>query len=265
MKYVAACFLLCASALHAAESRQQQGKRILDEAIAALGGRAFLNVENRVETGRAYSFYRDRLTGLAQAVIYTSYLDKESPGDKSLKIRERQSFGKDERSAVLFLPETGYQLTYRGAVPLPKERFDRYRMSTRRGIFYTILRRLNEPGMIVEWRESDIWSNMPVDVVDITDSDNNTVSVMFDKRSKLPVRQRYIRRDPQTGDKIEEVTIYAKYRDVGNGVQWPYNILAERNGEKVFEIFSDQVQVNQDLSEDLFNIPKDMKVLEAKD
>ncbi|MGH9628425.1 MAG: hypothetical protein ACRD7E_08825 [Bryobacteraceae bacterium] len=265
MKYFVACLLVCASALPASESRQEQGKRILDEAIAALGGRTFLDMQNRVESGRAYSFYRDRLTGLAQAVIYTSYLGKQAPGDDSLKIRERQSFGKDERSAVLFLPDAAYQLTYRGAVPLPQERFDRYRTSTRRGIFYIILRRLDEPGMIVEWRESDIWSNMPVDVVDIIDSNNNTVSVMFDRRSKLPVRQRYIRRDPKTRDQIEEVTVYAKYRDVGNGVQWPYNVMAERNGEKVFEIFSDQVQINQELAEDLFKIPKGMKILEPKD
>ena len=48
--------------------------------------------------------------------------------------------------------------------------------------------------------------------------------------------------------------MFTKFRDVGGGVQWPYNILAERNGEKVFEIFSDSVEINQGLSDNFFTL-----------
>ena len=51
----------------AAETAQQRGKRVVDEALAALGGPAFLKMEDRLETGRAYSFYNGELNGLSVA------------------------------------------------------------------------------------------------------------------------------------------------------------------------------------------------------
>src|SRR5579863_8808586 len=48
--------------------------KVVDDAIAALGGDKFLNMEDRVEAGRAYSFYNDRLSGLSIAKIYTRYI-----------------------------------------------------------------------------------------------------------------------------------------------------------------------------------------------
>ena len=42
--------------------------------IYALGGDAFRNMRTRTETGRAYSFYREQLSGLSVARIYTKYL-----------------------------------------------------------------------------------------------------------------------------------------------------------------------------------------------
>jgi len=41
-----------------------KGKQVIADAIAALGGDKFLEMQDRVETGRAYSFYRAALAGL---------------------------------------------------------------------------------------------------------------------------------------------------------------------------------------------------------
>src|SRR5678815_2971505 len=51
----------------------QGGRRVVNEALAALGGKAFLAMEDRVETGRAYSFFREELQGLDRATVYTRY------------------------------------------------------------------------------------------------------------------------------------------------------------------------------------------------
>jgi len=36
---------------------------------------------------------------------------------------------------------------------------------------------------------------------------------------------------------------------------WPQQIHRERNGEKVYEIFSETVKINTDLADDLFSLP----------
>lgn len=245
-----------------AETNQQRGKRVVDEALAALGGQRYLAMQDRVESGRAYSFYREQLTGLAVARIYTRYLVRpEPPVAGFLGVRERQEFGKKHEDVIL-LSETGcYEVTFRGARPLPDVRVAQFKDSMLRNIFYILRQRLGEPGMLFESRGADFYENRPVEIVDITDDNNRTVTVYFDQLTKLPVRQRFFRRDPETKDRIEEVAIFAKYRDAGGGVPWPHSIRRERNGEKIFEIFSETVKINQDLKDDLFTLPANLKIL----
>jgi hypothetical protein len=259
MKLAALFLLSCAALLHA-ETSAERGKKLVDEMIAALGGEAFLSMQDRVEDGRAYSFYRDRMTGLSRAKIYTRYLNGPSR-EGEVAQRERQAFGKDEDYLFLFLEGKGYQVTFRGAKPLPTDRWERYFESTRRNIFYILRQRLREPGLIFEHRGSSVWQNTPVEMLDITDADNDVVTVYLQRTTKLPIRQTWVRRDAKTKVRDEYTTVFSKYRDVGSGIQWPYNILSERNGDKVFEIFSDTVAVNQKLDDSLFLLNASTKVL----
>ena len=260
MKRVALVLLF--TGIVSAQNAQEKGKRIIDETLAALGGEKYLSMRDRIETGRAYSFYNDQLRGLSVATIYTRYLTRpEPPKADFLGVRERQAFGKKEDSAILFLEDgKGWQLTFRGARPVKADLVARFRDTTQRNVFYILRQRLGEPGLIFESRGSDVWSNMPVDVVDITDSDNRVVTIYILQSTKLPVRQVFYRRDPETKIRNEEVTLFSKYREVG-GVQWPHVLQRERNGEKIFEMYADSVSVNQDLKDDLFSLPTTMKVL----
>jgi len=245
------------------QTRQEQGKRIIDEALAALGGKRFLAMEDRTESGRAYSFYREELAGLSRATICTRYLTRRSgAATGQVYVRERQSFGKEEdRGAVLFTDGQGYQITFRGARPLPAETLERYRESTLQNVFYLLRQRHGEPGLLFEHQGSETFENRPVDVVNIIDADNRTVTVFFEQSSRLPVRQVFYRRDPKTRERIEEVAIYGKYRDVGGGVQWPFAIQRFRAGEKIFELYSETVTINRGLADNLFLLPADMKIL----
>ena len=62
----------------------------------------------------------------------------------------------------------------------------------------------------------------------------------------------------------QEVTLYSRYRDVGGGVQWPLQMRRERNGEKVYEIYSESVAINQDLTDDLFTAPNGSEKITQK-
>jgi hypothetical protein len=266
---VKAAFVICALAVglvpSGAETNLERGKRVIDEAVAALGGDNFLRMADRIESGRAYSFYREQLSGLSIAKIYTRYLTRpEPPVAGFIGVRERQAFGKDEDSAVLFADGQGYELTFRGARPLADDRLERFKESNLRNIFYILRQRLGEPELIIESRGADVVENHSVDIVDITDSDNRTVTVYFSRSTHLPLRQVTVRRDPQTNLRVEEVTRYSKYRDVGDGVMWPFDIQRERDGEKIYQMYSDSVIINQDLKDNLFTLPTNMKILKKQ-
>jgi hypothetical protein len=120
---------------------------------------------------------------------------------------------------------------------------------------------MKEPGMDFFSRGGDLWENRPVEIVDITDADGLTTTVYFSTQDKLPVRQMLKRRNEQFKDFDSEETIFAKYRDVGGGVKWPMSIRRFRNSEKLFELYSDSVQINKGLTDDLFTLPASVKLL----
>ncbi|HUB81198.1 MAG TPA: hypothetical protein VMB03_20490 [Bryobacteraceae bacterium] len=244
------------AAAQTAETHEQRGKRVVYEALKALGGDAYLHMNDRVETGRAYSFYREQISGLDRATIYTRYLP---PVPGKLEVRERENFGpKEDSGGFLFLENAGWEITFRGARPLDADKYASYRLSTLRNILYILRQRLDEPGLAFYSQGTDMFENRPVEIVDITDADTNTVTVYFDARNKWPVRQSFRHRNEQFHDFDTEVTIFALYRDVGGGVMWPCNVRRERNGDRIYEMFADEVKINQNLSDDLFKLPQDV-------
>jgi hypothetical protein len=256
--------VLAAKLALGAETPEQRGKRVVDECLQALGGDRYLNMDTRVETGRAYSFYRDKLTGLSIATIYTRYDSGVADTLHNLAQRERDNYDKKQDYGTLFTDKDAWDITYRGARPLPDERFARYKETTLRDVFYIIRVRLHEPGWIIESKGADVIENRAVEIVDLTDANNLSTTVYFDRITKLPVRQAFFRRDPVTKDKNEEVTHFTKYRDAG-GVQWPFAIERDRNGEKIYEIFSNSVEINdKKASADLFMLPASIKLLKPE-
>jgi hypothetical protein len=131
-------------------------------------------------------------------------------------------------------------------------------------VLYILRMRLGEPGLTFDSQGADVRENQPVEIVDITDDDNRTVTVYFNRTTKLPIYQVFKRRNPDDKQWDIEATRFSKYRDVGGGVMWPFAIQRERNGEKIFEMYSDNVTVNKDLKDDLFTLPANMKILKKE-
>jgi hypothetical protein len=144
---------------------------------------------------------------------------------------------------------------------LEPKRLENWRDGTLLNIFYILHQRLKEPGMDFYSRGSDLYENLPVEIVDITDGDGLTVTVYFNQLTKLPTRQVLKRRNLDYKDFDNEETLFAKYRNVGGGVMWPLSIRRQRNGEKLYEMYSDSVQVNKTLKEDVFTLPAKLPVL----
>src|SRR5580700_362064 len=163
-----------------AETSLQKGKRIVEEALAALGGPAYLNMQNRVETGRIYSSYNDTVSGMAVDALYTTYLPLPNPLTPGfLGVRVRDARGrkpediaiKKQDDVILYADGAGYEVTFRGARPLSDIVIQQFRTATLHSIFYILRQRLGEPGIGFDSRGADFFDNRPVQVVEITDAD----------------------------------------------------------------------------------------------
>ena len=116
-RHIALAAALAVALARGQETRQERGKRVVEEALAALGGEAFLHMEDRVVSGRAYSFYRSQISGLSVATIYTRYT---VPAPGKLGLRERQAFGKKQDEGwLLFTDEGGWNVSSAAPAPSP--------------------------------------------------------------------------------------------------------------------------------------------------
>ena len=257
------------SALAPAVLRAQKGparaKELIGKITHALGGDAFRNMQSRLEAGRAYSFYNEELTGLSIARIYTRYLKPElAPSANAVLMEQRQVFGKKQDVAAIITPKNAWEITFRGARDLGEERVQQFRDTTLRDVFYMLRIRLEEPDFGADAQGTDVVENQPVEAIDFFDKQNRQVTVWFNANTLLPLKQRFVHFDGKVGRRREEITRYSKYRDVGNGVMWPYDIQRERDGDKIYQMFSEEVKAGGPVDSGMFQLPPGMIVLNAK-
>jgi len=115
--------------------------------------------------------------------------------------------------------------------------------------------------MTFDAKGTDVYQNQPIARLEVADSAGRSVLVLLDANTHLPVRQSWVRRDPLSRLPIEEVSLFAKYRNIGGGIQWPYVVRRERNGDRIFEMFADQIQANPEVDQSLFTLPRDAPIL----
>ncbi len=244
---------------------QKRGRELVDECIQALGGPNFLNMQDRIEFGRAYSFYRERLSGLSIAHLYTRYAVPMPPIPTSYYgIYEKQAFGKKQDSSVLFNPDGGYELTFRGVRPLPDDSIVKHRESVVTNFLYILRQRLNEPGLTFEAGGIEVVENKRVQTVDVYDNAERKITVYLGVENKLPVMQRYMRLDAVYKERVEEIMRFSKFHDAGGGVMWPLDFQRERDGEKIYQMFSETVSVGNRFAADMFQLPRGMQMLKKE-
>jgi hypothetical protein len=258
-RHFAASLSLLPAGLRAAETQQERGKRIIEQCIQGLGGDAFRQLAGLLETGRAYRFYNDQIAGLSPAKIYTKYLPAR-PGGPAIREMQRQVLGKKDDESIILTGTEGWDVTYRGAEPIPEENIARFRDTLLTDIFYILRERLDEPNMSLFARGADVVENQPVEIVDYYDGDNRNVTVWIHSSTWLPVRQLVKRWDPLIKDRRDEYTRFTKYRDAGSGVMWPHEIQRDRDGEKMYQLISDSVAVGV-FNDSMFVLPPGVKIL----
>lgn len=255
--------LSAALLLQAQNGSPGKGKEVVDRALTALGGERFTHMRTRVAAGRIYSFFHDEMSGYDLAKTYTEY-SEAAPG-KGLAVREREVLGKKQNYSYLFLPDQGWDITFRGARPVEQEVWDRYKRSTENDILYLLRIRLNEPGMNFDYIGTEVHLSSHVEVVDITDAQDQTIRVSFDHNTGLPIRETFTWMDPETRYKNEEITEYDKYRDAGGGIMWPFTIERSKNGYKTYQMFASSVEANGSVPPGIFELPQGAKVLRKTD
>jgi hypothetical protein len=223
------------------EQSAVKARQILDQAVEALGGNAYLNVHDITCTGRLGQFdHAGEVTGFGKFIDYS-----EPP------FKERQENLPKKNIIQIYNGDKGWDLDRGGVSDAPKADVTDFKEEVQKDLDYILRQRSHEPGMVLRYAGPDVVDLKQAEWVEMVDSDNRTIRIAFADNTHLPIRKSVETRDPRMQRKTEEVEYYSNYHPI-DGVQTPFQITRERNQIKIFQVFFDKCEYNTSVSDALF-------------
>lgn len=260
---VAACAPL-ASAQNPDDMMPEQStalaKKIVGQLIDALGGPTFLQARQMQCTGRLAQFeHSGALSG------YTIFQNSWGFPDKNRAeyVVKGSKFGvlsvfvgsvpiKGGRIVQVYSGDHGWTLDRGGVSELPPEAVAQFQEQLKRGVDNLLRFRLNEQGLTFRYGGLDLIDMLPVDWVEITDSDERQFRLAVRRDNHLLARSVVTVPDQATHDTTQDTTIFANYH-AEDGVQTPLQVTRQRDGRRIFQVFYDSCSYDPNLPADFFS------------
>jgi hypothetical protein len=220
----------------------QQARSALDAMVKALGGDAWLNMQNREYQGRSAGFYHGKPSGAT-----VEYWEIHTWPNK-----DRAEFTKHRDVVQIYTGQEGWEIIYSGKKELPKDQVEDYLRRRDHSIETVIKTWLKDPATILIYEGQHLAESHLADQVTLISAQNDAVTILMDSQTHLPLRRIFQWRDPVYKDKDEDAEEYDNYRPV-DGFQTPFNITRFRNGDMVNQRFLFKAIYNQTLPEDEFS------------
>ncbi|HVO63987.1 MAG TPA: hypothetical protein VMT53_23900 [Terriglobales bacterium] len=224
-------------------SDQENARRasaLLEQAIQALGGQAYLNFVDMTQQGRTYSFYHGQPNS-AGILFWRFYKFPD---------KERVELTKQRDVAYVIIGDKGYEITYKGTTSEdPKVVADSLRRRAH-SIEWVFRKWLNEPNVALFYDGPAVAAEKPADQITIMRQDDS-VTIYLDSNTHLPIKKSFSWRDPTDKLRNTEDEVYDNYRPVGP-IKTPFSITRFLNGDMSNQRFLNSASFNTGVSDSLF-------------
>ena len=219
----------------------RKARLLLDQCIQALGGDAWLNIQDMEQQGRAYSFYHGQSNSLG--ILFWRFW--------KFPDKERIELTKQRDVTYIHNGDKGYEVTYKGtAFEEPAVLADFLRREHHS--IETVLREwLRQPGTALFYDGPAIAEQKQAESVSVVNAENDSVTIFLDSHTHLPIKRVFIWRDPVDRFRNEEGEVYDNYRSE-QGIMTPHSVIRSRNGEITNQRFVTVVKYNQGLADSMF-------------
>jgi hypothetical protein len=238
----------------------RKARTLLDQAVQALGGEAYLTYQNKAEEGRYYPLYHGRTntTGIPYN-YYVEYPDKdrfEVLGTKDIHVIPGAiDIGgvKSKKPVVVLIHNgfKGYETTFKGTAAQDKEELANYLRRRPHSLEWIFRKWLKDPGVALFYEGVTNVDAKPADQVSLLNSQNDSVTLYLDQTTHLPLKTSYSWRDPTDKQRNTEEEIYDNYKPV-EGIRTPHAITRLFNGDMSQQRFINTVRYNLKLPDTMF-------------
>jgi hypothetical protein len=223
------------------QENARKARALLDQMIVALGGQAYLNIQEISQEGRTYSFYHGQSNSYGiQFWRFYKYPDKE-----------RVELTKKRDVAYVHNGDKGYEITYKGTRPEEQKDLADFLRRRQYALDWVLRHWLDEPGAALFYDGNAVAADKPAEQVSILNARNQGVTIDIDASTHLPLKKSFTWRDPTDKERNVEEEIYDNYRPV-QGVMTPFSVTRFYNGDMSNQRFLTSVGYNQGLSDSLF-------------
>lgn len=220
----------------------RKAKGLITKMVQALGGQAYLTMQDMQQSGRTYGFYHGEPAGAG-----APYWDFWKWPDK-----ERIELLKHHDWILIHNGDQGYDITFRGTVPEEKDQLEDY-LRRRHYSMQQVLRVwLNKPDTVYFYEGQAAAERKPALQVSVMNAQNEGVTFYIDQNTFLPIKKTFVWRDAKTRDRTEESEIYDNYRMV-QGIMTPFSVTRQKNGWSTNQRFINDIKYNQNLADPLFS------------
>jgi len=226
----------------AAQENSTKAKTLLDQAIQALGGQAYLDIQDVSQQGRTYSFHHGETT--STGVLFWRFLKYPD--------KERIEVTKQRDVAYVYTGDKGYEVTYKGTAGLDAVALADYLRRRDHSLEWVLRKWIKEPGVALFYDGAAVAADKPADQVSILDSKNDSVTLYLDANTHLPIKKAFTWRDPTDKLRNTEEEVYDAYRPT-QGIMTPYSVTRYYNGDMTNQRFLNSVTYNSGLNESMFD------------
>jgi hypothetical protein len=224
------------------QENSRKAKALLDQMLEALGGNAYLNIEDISQEGRTYSFH----LGISEGVGVVFWRFYKFPD------KERVELTKKRDVVYVYRGDRGFEITYKGTREDEPKSVSDYVRRREYSLDWVIRKWLSEPGIALFYEGHTIAAQKDAEQVTIMDASNQSVTLSIDASTHLPVKKTYSWRDPTDKQRNVEDEVYDNYRPV-QGVMTPFSITRFYNGDMASQRFLNSVSFNKGLSDSMFS------------
>jgi hypothetical protein len=220
----------------------RKAKALLDQMLDALGGNAYLNVEDVSQEGRSYGFHLGQSEGVG-VVFWRFYKFPD---------RDRMELTKKRDVIYVYRGDKGFEITYKGTRSDDPRTVSEYVRRREYSLDWVIRKWLPQKGIALFYEGHTVAAQKDAEQVTIMNANNESVTLYIDTSTHLPVKKTFTWRDLTDKQRNVEDEIYDAYRPV-QGVMTPFSVTRFYNGDMSSQRFLNSVSYNKGLSDSLFD------------
>jgi hypothetical protein len=152
-----------------------------------------------------------------------------------------------------FIGRAGWEITYRGKKAMEQDLLDDYLRRRDHSIETAIKVWMKDPNTILIFEGQHLAERHLADQVTLISAQNESITILMDAQTHLPLRRVFQWRDPIYHDKNSDAEEYDDYHLV-DGFQTPFTISRYKNDDPVRQYYVTKVNYNQQLPPDTWDV-----------